>query len=160
MRYLLMLFSMLWAVPATAQDEDRQAIIEVVERFFEAINTNDADAYAALQLDDGMTYAQIYGEDGQPTLRPRSNSEWVDLIRSDTAKYEERYWDPTILIHRDIAVFWAPYSFDENGKRTHCGVDVFDLVRVKGEWKIANSMWTIEPNGCPEEESATAGAGR
>ncbi|MGB5485447.1 hypothetical protein, partial [Parasphingorhabdus sp.] len=61
MRFLIALFAMLWPVPAAAQDDDRQAIIEVVERFFEAINTNDADAYAALQLDDGMTYAQIYG---------------------------------------------------------------------------------------------------
>lgn len=157
MRYLIPLLTMFWAVPATAQEGDRQAIVEVVERFLEAINTNDADAYAALQLDDGMTYAQIYGEDGQPTLRPRSNAEWVDLIRGDTATYEERYWNPTILVHRDIAVFWAPYSFDEDGERAHCGVDVFDLIRVKGEWKIANSMWTIEPDGCPEPDLQSKG---
>lgn len=152
MRNLIALVAMFWALPAAAQDGDRQAIIAVIERFMEAINTNDADAYAALQLDDGMTYAQIYGEDGQPTLRPRSNKQWVELIRRDTATYEERYWDPTILIHRDIAVFWAPYSFDEDGKRAHCGVDVFDLVRVNGRWKIANSMWTIEPEGCPKTD--------
>ncbi|QJB70275.1 hypothetical protein [Parasphingorhabdus halotolerans] len=65
MRYLIALLPMFWTVPATAQEDDRQAVIEVVERFFEAINTNDADTYASLQLDDGMTYAQIYGEDGK-----------------------------------------------------------------------------------------------
>jgi hypothetical protein len=48
-----------------------------------------------------------------------------------------------------MAVFWAPYSFDIDGKRSHCGVDVFDFIRVKGEWKLANSMWTVEPDGCP-----------
>ncbi len=150
MRLLIVLASLCWAIPASAQITDRQAIIDVVDRFLEAINSSDADAYAALQLDDGMTYAQIYGADGEPKLRPRSNAQWVDLIRGETANYRERYWDPTILIHRDIAVFWAPYSFDENGKRAHCGVDVFELVRVAGEWKIANSMWTIEPQGCPK----------
>jgi hypothetical protein len=56
-----------------------------------------------------------------------------------------------LLIHNGIAVFWAPYSFDIDGRRSHCGVDQFDFVKVEGEWKLANSMWTVEPDGCPKE---------
>lgn len=138
------------AAPAAAQTDDRQDIIAAAGRYLEAINSNDAAAYAALQVDSGMTFAQIYKGGGGPTLRPRSNKEWVAMMQGDTATYLERFWDPTVLIHKDIAVFWAPYSFDENGKRKHCGVDVFDFVRVDGEWKVANAMWTIEPEGCPE----------
>jgi hypothetical protein len=66
----------------------------------------------------------------------------------------ERYWSPTVLIRESIAVVWAPYEFWEDGKTSHCGVDVFDLIRVKGEWRIANSMWTVEPESCAELRTA------
>lgn len=149
MRIILVLAASLLAAPAVAQDAEQQAVLAVVDRYLEAINTNDIDAYAELQVDSGMTFAQIYDGGEGPRLRPRSNAEWVSMMEGDTATYLEQYWDPTVLIHRDIAVFWAPYSFDRNGERMHCGVDVFDLVRVDGEWKVGNAMWTIEPDGCP-----------
>ena len=154
MRLLIMILAT-WSISASlqAKDEDKESatILAVIDSYIAAINSNDADAYAALQISEGMTFAQIYEADGSVRLRPRSNDEWVKLIRDNKATYLERYWDPTLLIHRDIAMFWAPYSFDENGVRLHCGVDVFDLVKVDDNWKIANAMWTIEPDGCPED---------
>jgi len=51
---------------------------------------------------------------------------------------------------RPIAVVWAPYEFWQDGKTSHCGVDVFDLVRIDGEWRVSNSMWTVEPDACTE----------
>ena len=154
MRLLIMILAT-WSISASlqAKDEDKESatFLAVIDSYIAAINSNDADAYAALQISEGMTFAQIYEADGSVRLRPRSNDEWVKLMRDNKATYLERYWDPTLLIHRDIAMFWAPYSFDENGVRLHCGVDVFDLVKVDDNWKIANAMWTIEPDGCPED---------
>lgn len=149
MRLMLLLAALITAVPAVARPSDRQAVIAVVDRYLDAINRHDAEAFAALQVESGMTFAQIYQGENAPRLRPRSNAEWVALMHGDAATFRERYWHPTVLVHKDIAVFWAPYSFDKNGVRLHCGVDVFDLVRVDSEWKVANAMWTIEPNGCP-----------
>lgn len=70
----------------------------------------------------------------------------------------ERYWNPTVMIRRDIAAVWTAYSFDTDGKRSHCGYDLFEFVRVDGEWKIANTMWTIEPDACPELERGVSEA--
>ncbi|MBK9064929.1 MAG: hypothetical protein IPL89_17350 [Acidobacteria bacterium] len=49
---------------------------------------------------------------------------------------------------RRIAVVWAPYEFWIDGKTSHCGIDVFDFVKVDGAWRVANAMWTVEPNAC------------
>jgi hypothetical protein len=84
-------------------------------------------------------------------LVPKSNLQDLSDTATEKRRFTEKYWDPTVLIHRDMAVFWAPYSFDIDGKRSHCGVDVFDFIRVNGEWKLANSMWTVEPDGCPKK---------
>jgi len=150
MSRLLILAVALLAAPAAAQADEKADVRAVVDKWLAAINSNDADGLAAHQLPQGMTFRQLHMPDGALKLSSRSNAEWVERARSETQKFHEQYWQPTIMVHGGIATFWAPYSFDINGKRSHCGVDVFDLVKVDGKWLIANAMWTVEPQGCPK----------
>jgi hypothetical protein len=57
--------------------------------------------------------------------------------------------EPTILIRGPIAVIWGEYEFWIDGEFSHCGVDSADLVKLEGEWKVANFMWTVERDDCP-----------
>jgi hypothetical protein len=61
----------------------------------------------------------------------------------------ERYWDPVVHVRGGIAVVWTPYEFWVGDKTSHCGIDVFDMIKEKGVWRIANAMWTVEPDACP-----------
>ena len=140
-------------VPGVAAADDRSDVKAAVDRWLAAINSNDADALSANQLPTGMTFRQKHGPDGTLQLSSRSNADWVERMRGEKDRFQERYWKPTILVHGGIATFWAPYSFDINGRRSHCGVDVFDLVKVDGKWLVANAMWTVEPAGCPAKRS-------
>lgn len=149
-RLAITLLALGFCGPAVAEPHETAAVTAAVDRFLAAINTNDAAGLKAVQMAEGMTYRVAYAADGKKTVSPRSNAEWVARAASSTSRFHEQYWSPKVMIHRDIAVFWAPYSFDVDGKRSHCGIDVFDLVKANGEWKIANSMWTVEPEGCPK----------
>ena len=60
----------------------------------------------------------------------------------------ERAWNPTILIRRDIATFWAPYDFHVNGSFSHCGIDSFQLIKQQGQWFLTNLSWTVERENC------------
>jgi hypothetical protein len=63
----------------------------------------------------------------------------------------EAMWSPRVTVRAGLmATLSAPYEFKLDGKTTHCGVDVFDLARVDGDWKIAGITWTAEPDACPE----------
>jgi hypothetical protein len=64
--------------------------------------------------------------------------------------YRERYWSPTVLIRGPMALVWAPYEFQIDGRTSHCGIDVFSFSRMDGVWKVSNSMWTVEPGACAE----------
>jgi hypothetical protein len=142
----------LLAAPAQpTRAEDRARLMAAVDQVYAAINSNDVEAFKRLEVPEGMTFRLRYHPDGTMELVPKSNLQDLTDTGAETRKFTERYWDPTVLIHRDMAVFWAPYSFDIDGKRSHCGVDVFDFIRVEGQWKLANSMWTVEPDGCPKE---------
>jgi hypothetical protein len=137
------------AAPAPA--DDRREVMAVVDRVFEAINTNDAEALRLLSIPEGMNISLRYQPDGSAKLRTVSNSEDAANTAAEKRRFTEKYWNPILLIHNGIAVFWAPYSFDIDGQRSHCGVDQFDFIKVDGEWKLASSMWTVEPDGCPKE---------
>jgi hypothetical protein len=41
-------------------------------------------------------------------------------------------------------------SFGSMGEISHCGVDVFDFVKIDGQWLVSNSMRTVEPEACAE----------
>lgn len=150
MKVWLLFAAALLPSPAIARPDERAEVKAAVDTWLSAINANDADKLAANQLPQGMTFRQKHEADGSTSLSSRSNADWVERARAEKARLRERYWNPTILVHGGIATFWAPYSFDIEGKRSHCGVDVFDLIKVGGEWKVANAMWTVEPQGCPK----------
>ena len=149
---ILLAASMAMAEPApeVATDE-HAAVMASVERVFAAINSNDSKALQEIAIPEGMNISLRYQPDGNSNIRIKSNSRDAADTSAEKRKFTEKYWNPTVLIHNGVAMFWAPYSFDIDGKRSHCGVDQFDFIKVDGQWKLASSMWTVEPNGCPKE---------
>jgi hypothetical protein len=135
--------------PPGHQPEGEAEVLAAMDRYMTAISANDLRAMAAMQTPEGMTYrARATGGGGDMEVVARPNSYWVDPARDDGRTYRERYWSPTVLIRGGIAVVWAPYEFWIDGETSHCGVDVFDFVKIEGEWIVSNSMWTVEPNAC------------
>ena len=139
----------------SAPDAEHAAILAVVDRFMIAVSTNDAATLAALHYPGGSNVVERPAEsDGAAAAGAKARGTVItrrvfnpDSLRTGT--YRERYWDPIVHVRGSIAVVWTPYEFWRDGKTTHCGVDVFDMVKEQGAWLIANTMWTVEPDACP-----------
>ena len=73
-----------------------------------------------------------------------------DFIRLATMKQviEEKLLSSEIKIHNNIAVAWVPYTLSFSGKFSHCGVDVFTLLKTAEGWKIVSTVYSVEPDGC------------
>ncbi len=136
--------------PAGHQSSDEAAVLAAMDLYLAAVSANDLAAMAALHLPDGMTYRARAVPDGTTEVVGHPNSYWVDPARKSAHTYRERYWSPTVLVRSGIATLWAPYEFWIDGKTSHCGIDVFDFVKVDGTWLVANAMWTVEPEACWE----------
>jgi hypothetical protein len=143
-------------VPAGHQSAEETAVLEAMDRYMTAISANDLHAMAAMQTSEGMTYRARAAEGGAMDIVAHPNSYWIGPSQDDGHRNRERYWSPTVLIRGGIAVVWAPYEYWIDGKTSHCGVDVFDFVKISGEWRVSNSMWTVEPNACAELRPADA----
>jgi hypothetical protein len=136
------------AAPAGHQSGEEAAVLAVMDRYLLAISAQDHAAIASLQTKDGMNYRARAVAGGGMEIVGRPSSYWAAPARQSASTLRERYWSPTVLIRGGIALVWAPYEFWIDGKTSHCGVDVFDFIKVEGRWLVSNSMWTVEPEGC------------
>jgi len=142
------------AASADDQAEDRAAILAVMDQAFAAVASGDPDDWRAIQLAEGTTLSFRPDGEGGQAMRIERNEEAIQREPTDDVYLERWIGEPTVMIRGPIAVVWGEYEFFINGERSHCGVDSVDLVKVDGEWKIANFMWTVEPDGCPEPPPA------
>ena len=142
---------------AYAQSDDREVILAVMEKAFAAVHSNNPDDWRAIQLAEGTSLSFRPGPEGRPEeleMQISSNEGFLADLKPDGHDYMERWTeDPTILVRGPIAVIWGQYEFWIDGEFSHCGVDSVDLVKVEGEWKIANFMWTVEKENCPTAPS-------
>lgn len=136
------------AFPAAAADADEAAIVGQIERFFGAMRAQDPATIKAVLLDDTTFSAQRAGAEGFKLSRI-PGKDFAERVAGQKG-LDERMWDPVVMRRGPIAMVWAPYEFRLDGKTTHCGVDVFDMVKVDGTWRIAHLMWTQEPDACAE----------
>lgn len=132
------------------QPGEETAVLEALDRYVTAISETDLEAQAGMLMPEGMTFVWRPTAGGGMEIVSRPNSYWIDPSRDDGHRLRERYWSPSVMIRGGIAVVWAPYEFWVDGETSHCGVDVFDLVRIDGRWLVSNAMWTVEPEACPE----------
>jgi hypothetical protein len=130
---------------AQAQPAEHEAILAVVDGFMTAISTNDAALMAKLRVEGGITTVERPAPSGGTVVTRRPFT--PDSVRPGA--YRERYWDPIVHVRGKLAVVWTPYEFWQNGKTTHCGIDVFEMVKEEAGWRIGSAMWTVEPDACP-----------
>ncbi|MBX7458192.1 nuclear transport factor 2 family protein [Qipengyuania sp. 1NDH17] len=134
------------AAPVSAQDSSNADVLAVVDTFFEGLNTADAVLMNSV-VAEGSLVTFVVESDDRPDLRVRTMEQATEGL-VDGGNYYEEYWEPTVLVKGPIAVVWAPYLFDVDGKRSHCGIDVFNLLRLEGEWKITAIQYSVD-EGCP-----------
>jgi len=134
--------------PAAAATPDETAAIATVQKFFDGMAAREGAAIAAVTL-PGSIYTSIRPAPGGGTVIGRTPVE--DFIKNLRPGLREAMWAPRVTVRAGImATVVAPYEFQLEGKTLHCGIDVFDLAKVDGQWKIAAATWTAEADACPE----------
>lgn len=115
-----------------ASPED-QAVLAPVQALFDGMAHRDAAAIRAPLLPGGSLTLM---RDGKP-VQISFDDFAARVAKPAPQRIEERIHHPLVRIDHDLAVVWAPFQFLSDGKVDHCGTDLFSLVRVEGEWRIA-----------------------
>jgi hypothetical protein len=144
---LLFMFTFSCCFAQQNEEAEKKAVTEKVNLFFKVLETKDTALYKSLVYPD----AQIWTiRPQQDTLKIASRSFSTDIANLAVMKtvIEERPISFDIKVHNNIAVVWAPYTLSMSGKFSHCGVDVFTLLKSAEGWKIVSTVYSVEPEGC------------
>jgi len=124
-------------------EADERAVLEVVQAFFDVIESKDAEAGARLVVPEGV-FVSVRLEEGRRVVRHFSNARWLEGLARDVRPMREAFeGEPEVRVDGDVALVRAPYVFEVDGQRSHAGVDLFTLVRTEDGWKVAGGAYSV-----------------
>ena len=122
---------------------DRAAVLATVQSFFDAMHARDGEAAARVTVPDGV-FVNTRIEGGKRVEKHFSNREWIEKLATEhTVLLEEFTGAPTVLVEGDVATVWCAYRFSIDGRASHAGVDVFNLVRTDAGWRISGGAYSV-----------------
>lgn len=139
------------ALDAQVRQEDEAAVLAVAESALAAVTRSDFIAFTDLMLDSAVTFSA--GErNGQLRLQFRTRAQQRATPAGGT--FVERGFQPEVRVSGPVAMVWFPYDFYRDGRWSHCGVDVFTLLKSQAGWRIATLVWSVDqPPSCQRHPS-------
>jgi hypothetical protein len=131
-----------------AQQSDSASVVEASATLLRAISTKDT-ALARTVLLPGVQFASI-GTPAAANTRARwqADSTFVRSLAARPDALLERMWSPAVTLYGSVATVAAPYDFYINGTFSHCGTDVFVLVKHENVWRISALQYTVQRQNC------------
>ena len=147
----LFILAVALAMPAMvqAQPTETERVSETVRAYMAAFDDQNAEAMNALQVEGAHLVMVREGEADQETVtRALTLSEANRSIASSTRDLAEPIAITAVMVEGPVAMAWADYSLFVDGEKSHCGIDIFTLVRVNDEWKIATITYSHIDEPC------------
>jgi len=147
MKSILLILTII-STTALAQN-DEFAVKEVINRLFEGMKSSDTSLIRSVFSDKSILQTVIKNREGKVSIvNEPLDSFLTAIIKPHTEPYDERIIFDVVKIDGDLAMIWAPYKFYVGDKFSHCGVNSFQLVKIKSEWKIQYLIDTRRRDGC------------
>jgi len=151
MKKLILSFLIALSFESFAQEQheqDKKEILQKVQQFFDALETQDTVLYKSILLKDGQTWA-ISEKDGSVRISMRQFSDRLKTLINPASVIQEKTLSSQVMIHKRIAMAWVPYTLSISGKFSHTGVDVFTLLKTSEGWKISTLAFTMDYGSKP-----------
>jgi len=136
-------------MPGSSPERDAMA---VVEKLFDGMRAGDSAAVRSV-FAPGPLMGSVETKNGVSSLRKDADGieGFAKAVGSPhQAMWDERIANPKIHVDGDLAMVWVDYTFYLGDRKSHCGVDVFELVKGADVWNIVTLIDTRRRESCPE----------
>ncbi len=133
---------------ATDRATDSAAVVGVAQDLLRAISTRDTALARRLMLPGAQLSSAVDPAGPTNAARIQTDSQFIAMLGTMKQRLLERMWAPTVFLQGSLAVVRAPYDFHIDGAFSHCGVDVFTLVRSRGDWRVTHVVYTVQRQNC------------
>lgn len=150
MNKLYMAFALLSApLLASAQNTEEAAVRATIDQMFAGMLKADTTLFKAVFAPTASLQSVAKSKDGVVSVKQESIPDFIKSVGKQTAgNLDERLSGYDIKIDADLAIAWTPYTFYFKTQKSHCGVNVFTLVKLNGTWKIQSIIDTRRREGC------------
>ncbi len=133
---------------------EEAAILKPIHLLFEGMRKADSSIVSKAFMSESSFVVVGTGADGNPRLIKSDLKQFLIAMGTPRKQvYSEPIWDIKIDLDGDLAQVWAKYAFYIDKQLHHCGVDTFQLLKTKSEWRIFHLAYTRQEKGCviPQE---------
>jgi hypothetical protein len=132
-----------------AQDDEIVAIKQTINNLFEGMRKSDTSLLRSAFSEGAIMQSVNKNQDGIVTIQSEPLDSFIYFIaKPHSLLYDERITFDLIKVDNDLAIAWTPYKFYLGEKFSHCGVDSYQLVKIKGIWKIQYLIDTRRKEKC------------
>jgi hypothetical protein len=145
---IILLFAIVLCIDIDAQTTE-DSVKAVVNQLFVGMKNSDAEMIRSVFADSAILQTIGKNKEGKIMIQNELVEGFAKMVGSiKKGAADEQIIFESIRIDGPLAMVWAPYKFYFDGKFSHCGVDSFQLVFIKGEWKIQYLIDTRRKQPC------------
>ena len=134
----------------TFAQTDEQQIKAAINQVFDGMRKNDT--LLVRQVLHPSCFLKSIGKSktGEVHLQEDAIGGWLKQIgtKREGVVLDERLTSYDIKIDGEMAMAWTPYEFYIGEKFSHCGVDMFTLMKTDRGWKIVGIIDTRRKENC------------
>ncbi len=118
-------------------------------QLFDAMKKGDTATIKNLFTDSATLETIVHSGNGKDSAKTETLQNFINsIIQQPKGSLDERIVVEIIKTDLDFAMAWVPYKFYYKGVLSHCGVDLFEFISLKGDWKIHRIIDTRRKVGC------------
>ncbi len=148
MKKLLIFFACLIGLTAKSQTAI-DSVKATVEKMFRAMKSSDTVLLKECFSENAIMETIVRDKAGATSVRSEKLADFLGAIgKMPKDAADERISFDVVKVDGPLAIVWTPYKFYFNGQFSHCGVNSFQVVRIRGEWRIQYIIDTRRKQGC------------
>lgn len=150
MKKLMLILIMLCPLLLQAQENsEEEAVRQVIEQLFDGMRAGDSSMVSQVFLREVQMQSIGATASGETRLITSDLTSFLNAVGTPHDEvWDERILSYNIQIDGAMASVWTPYSFYRGENFSHCGVNSFQLAKLKEEWKIIYLVDTRRREGC------------
>ncbi|GAB3756827.1 hypothetical protein [Spirosoma pomorum] len=149
MKHLFLFLLLSLSFPALSQSTDEAAVRAVIDKLFTGMRKADSSTVQSVFLPtSSLTSVSM-----KKTVMVQEDpiAKFVTSVgRQKPGALDERLASYDIKTEPLLSTAWTPYVFYYNGKKSHCGVNTFTLVKMEQKWYILSIIDTRRTDSCPD----------
>lgn len=129
---------------------EEENVKQAIVTFFEGFHAQDSVKIKSVVAEGMIMQTMGRDKEGNTRLREVEFPKFLKSIVSipDSISFKEVITKYTIKVDGPMANAWTDYQFWLREEMSHCGVNSFQLMNQKGEWRIIYLIDTRRKDSC------------